>query len=134
MALLSHNEKPGKTNPTSLLVWQYLVFLHQTALKKLFQQLVWGRSPGKFMPTVERETYYPSLVVGGKLTRVKIVDSPLLPYFPVYSAYNIRDLQLASVNSAQASCLPVSNDHSKRLQADPILSVYRFVQFLSANY
>lgn len=45
----------------------------------------------EYVPTESKHTYYPTVIVNGKMYELKITDLPALPYFPVHSVYELND-------------------------------------------
>lgn len=58
------------------------------------QQFVWNNFIAEYSPTDCRHTYYPTVIVNGRVYELKITDLPTLPYFPVSSVYELRDCPL----------------------------------------
>lgn len=55
------------------------------------QQFVWSNFVEEYLPTDSKHTYYPTVIVNGRMYEMKITDLPALPYFPVHSVYELAD-------------------------------------------
>ncbi|XP_054280564.1 ras-like protein family member 10B [Macrosteles quadrilineatus] len=60
----------------------------------IVQQFVWNSFVQDYAPTDSRHTYYPTVIVNGRVYELKITDLPAVPYFPVSSVYELRDCPL----------------------------------------
>lgn len=70
-----------------------------------FQQFVWNEFCDAYHPTDRRHTYYPSVVINGRLYDLKISDLPPVPYFPVDSLLEWTDYRAYGLRSATAYVL-----------------------------
>ncbi|KAG8236108.1 hypothetical protein J437_LFUL000470 [Ladona fulva] len=71
----------------------------------IIQQFVWNEFCDTHYPTDRRHTYYPSVVINGRLYDLKISDLPPVPYFPVDSLYEWTDFRSYGLRSATAYVL-----------------------------
>ncbi|KAG8236109.1 hypothetical protein J437_LFUL000471 [Ladona fulva] len=74
-------------------------------LKTTRRQFVWNEFCDTYYPTDRRHTYYPSVVINGRLYDLKISDLPPVPYFPVDSLYEWTDFRSYGLRSATAYVL-----------------------------
>ncbi|XP_046683338.1 ras-like protein family member 10B [Homalodisca vitripennis] len=68
----------------------------------IIQQFVWNNFVQEYLPTGSRHTYYPTVIINGRVYELKITDLPALPYFPVNSVYELTDLQDYGLRDASA--------------------------------
>ncbi|XP_071447894.1 uncharacterized protein [Hetaerina americana] len=71
----------------------------------IVQQFVWNEFCDTYYPTDRRHTYYPSVVINGRLYDLKISDLPPVPYFPVDSLLEWTDYRSYGLRSATAYVL-----------------------------
>ncbi|XP_071448213.1 uncharacterized protein [Hetaerina americana] len=71
----------------------------------IIQQFVWNDYCERYYPTDRRHTYYPSVVINGRLYDLKISDLPPVPYFPVDSLLEWTDYRSYGLRSATAYVL-----------------------------
>ncbi|XP_046386357.1 uncharacterized protein LOC124156085 [Ischnura elegans] len=71
----------------------------------IIQQFVWNDYCEGYYPTDRRHTYYPSVVINGRLYDLKISDLPPVPYFPVDSLLEWTDFRSYGLRSATAYVL-----------------------------
>ncbi|KAL0279860.1 UNVERIFIED_CONTAM: hypothetical protein PYX00_001331 [Menopon gallinae] len=71
----------------------------------LFQRFVHNEFSEKYVPTEQKETYYPSVIINDHLYELKISDIPVISYFPVNSYYEWADFRFYGLRSATAYIL-----------------------------
>ncbi|KAG8236107.1 hypothetical protein J437_LFUL000469 [Ladona fulva] len=71
----------------------------------IIQQFVWNEFSDNYHPTNRRHTYYPSVVINGRLYDLKISDLPPVPYFPIDSLLEWTDFRSFGLRSATAYVL-----------------------------
>lgn len=59
----------------------------------------------KYVPTEQKETYYPSVIINDHLYELKISDIPVISYFPLNSYYEWADFRFYGLRSATAYIL-----------------------------
>lgn len=70
-----------------------------------FQRFVHNEYSEKYVPTEQKETYYPSIIINDHLYELKISDIPVISYFPVNSYYEWADYRFYGLRSATAYIL-----------------------------
>lgn len=80
----------------------------------LIRQFIFNEFIEQHQPTVAKQTYYPSVIINEHLYEVKLVDVPVLPYFPVTSLYEWADFRFYGLRNATAYVLvfDLSNDET----------------------
>ena len=48
----------------------------------IIQQFVCNEFTDEYVPTEKKQIYYPSVIINDHLFEVKIMDCPVIPYFP----------------------------------------------------
>lgn len=71
----------------------------------IIRQFVWNEFSDEHLPTVRKQTYIPSIIVGDRLYDVKISDVPVIPYFPQDSFCEWCDFRFCGLRSASAYIL-----------------------------
>ncbi|KDR12000.1 Ras-like protein family member 10B, partial [Zootermopsis nevadensis] len=71
----------------------------------IVQQFVWNDFSEEYLPTDQKHTYYPSVIINDHLYELKISDIPVIPYFPVNSYYEWTDYRFYGLRSATAYVL-----------------------------
>ncbi len=71
----------------------------------LVQQFVCNVFSEEYHPTVNKVCYYPSVIINEHLYEVKIIDCPMIPYFPVNSMYEWSDFRDYGLRHATAYIL-----------------------------
>ncbi|XP_046386363.1 uncharacterized protein LOC124156088 isoform X2 [Ischnura elegans] len=97
-------EEPSPAETTDLVK---VILLGAPAVGKtsIVQQFVWNEFCDTYYPTDRRHTYYPSVVINGRLYDLKISDLPPVPYFPVDSLLEWTDYRAYGLRSATAYVL-----------------------------
>lgn len=80
----------------------------------IIRQFVCNTFREDYVPTDRKQSYYPSIIINEHLYEVKIVDCPVLPYFPVNSLYEWTDFRGYGLRNASAYILvyDISSDES----------------------
>ena len=71
----------------------------------LIQQFVCNQYTDEYIATEKRQCYYPSIIINDHMYEVKIVDCPVIPYFPVNSLYEWTDFRGYGLRNATAYIL-----------------------------
>lgn len=71
----------------------------------IIQQFVWNDFSEDYASTETKQTYYPSAIINDHLYELKIIDLPVIPYFPVNSLYEWNDFRFYGLRSATAYIL-----------------------------
>ena len=80
----------------------------------LVKQFVCNKFQDEYVPTRDKTCYFPSIIINDHLYEVKILDCPMIPYFPVNSLYEWTDYRGFSLRTATAYVLvfDITNDDS----------------------
>ena len=80
----------------------------------IIRQFVCSTFTDDYRPTECKQSYYPSVIINDHLYEVKIVDCPVLPYFPVNSLYEWTDFRGYGLRNASAYVLvyDITSDES----------------------
>ncbi|XP_074643539.1 ras-like protein family member 10B [Tubulanus polymorphus] len=93
-----------------------LVVLGAQAVGKtsVIRQFVFNEFSDEYVPTVEKCTHYPAAIINDHLYEVKIIDCPVIPYFPMSSLYEWTEFRGYGLRNATAYILvyDVSSDES----------------------
>lgn len=71
----------------------------------LIQQFVYNEFSEEYNPTTSKQTFYPSVIINEHMYEVKLVDIPVLPYFPVNALYEWSEFRCYGVRNATAYVL-----------------------------
>uniref|UniRef100_T1J6H8 Ras-like protein family member 10B n=1 Tax=Strigamia maritima TaxID=126957 RepID=T1J6H8_STRMM len=71
----------------------------------VLQQFVWNEFSDEYVPTERKDTYYPAVIVNDHLYELKILDVPVISYFPVNSLYEWSDFRFYGLRNAAAYIL-----------------------------
>lgn len=66
---------------------------------------MWNSFSDDYVATDSKHTYYPSVMINDHLYELKILDIPVIPYFPVNSYYEWSDYRFFGLRSANAYIL-----------------------------
>ena len=80
----------------------------------IVQQFVCNQFPDDYVPTERRRCYYPSVIINDHLYEVKIIDCPVIPYFPANSLCEWTDFRGYGLRTATAYVLvfDITNDET----------------------
>ncbi|XP_046386358.1 uncharacterized protein LOC124156086 [Ischnura elegans] len=100
-------QSPEEQSPADTTDLVKVILLGAPAVGKtsIIQQFVWNEFCDTYYPTDRRHTYYPSVVINGRLYDLKISDLPPVPYFPVDSLLEWTDFRSYGLRSATAYVL-----------------------------
>ncbi|XP_071448350.1 uncharacterized protein [Hetaerina americana] len=98
---------PEEQSPADTTDLVKVILLGAPAVGKtsIIQQFVWNEFCDTYYPTDRRHTYYPSVVINGRLYDLKISDLPPVPYFPVDSLLEWTDYRSYGLRTATAYVL-----------------------------
>lgn len=71
----------------------------------IIQQFVCNQFTDEYIATEKRQCYYPSIIINDHMYEVKIIDCPVIPYFPVNSLYEWTDFRGYGLRNATAYIL-----------------------------
>lgn len=77
---------------------------------------MWKDFNEDYKPTSCRHTYYPTVIINGRVYELKITDLPALPYFPVSSVYELTDCQGYGLRDASAYMLVLDLSNMETFQ------------------
>lgn len=71
----------------------------------IIRQFVYHDFPEEHTPTKRKYTHFPSVVINEHVYQIRIVDLPVIPYFPVNSLHEWADFRFYGLRSATAYLL-----------------------------
>lgn len=71
----------------------------------IIQQFVCNQFADDYSATERKQCYYPSVIINDHLYEVKIIDCPVIPYFPVNTLYEWTDFRGYGLRNATAYIL-----------------------------
>ena len=71
----------------------------------IIQQFVCNQFTDEYISTEKRQCYYPSVIINDHMYEVKIIDCPVIPYFPVNTLYEWTDFRGYGLRNATAYIL-----------------------------
>ena len=80
----------------------------------IIQQFICQQFNKDYVPTEKKQCYYPSVIINDHLYEVKIIDCPVIPYFPVNTLYEWTDFRGYGLRNATAYILiyDITSDES----------------------
>ena len=69
------------------------------------RQFVCQQFRDEYVPTERKNVYYPSIIINDRLYEVRIIDCPVIPYFPVNTLYEWTDYRGYGLRNASAYIL-----------------------------
>lgn len=80
----------------------------------IIQQFVYNEFNETYTPTSEKTIYHPAVIINDHLYEVKVVDCPVISYFPINSLYEWTDYRGYGLRNATAYILvyDISSDES----------------------
>ncbi|XP_064653101.1 ras-like protein family member 10B [Lineus longissimus] len=80
----------------------------------IIRQFVCNEFQEPYIPTGQKTVYHPAVIINDHLYEVKIIDCPVIPYFPVNSLYEWTEFRGYGLRNATAYILvyDVSSDES----------------------